>query len=352
MRMRLRGEDIIVLVPLVYLGPWGRPVPAKWCRTRWENDLLPCSIWLIQMKNARVAVITRTKNRAILLKRAIPSVLGQKYQDWTHVIVNDGGDPDEVRSVVAPHVDGYRDRITLIDNPTSVGMEAASNIGIRACSSEFIVIHDDDDTWAPDFLSRCIEFMDATTKPRLGCDYGGVIAYSLRIIEEIEGEGVRTVTTEPFNTWMTSVSLYRLAAGNTFPPISFLFRRDVWEEVGCFREDLPVLGDWDFHLRVCVQYEIGLIPELLANYHHRVSIRSGEYGNTVIAANAKHRAYENLYRNELLRQDLAAGRTGLGFLVGVVSSFEHVHGQIWPVEQFFTRLRANRWVRRLATLLR
>jgi glycosyltransferase involved in cell wall biosynthesis len=302
------------------------------------------------MNRARIAIVTRTKNRGILLKRAIGSVLGQTCEDWTHVIVNDGGDAEEVRRVVAPHLDAYRRRIAVVDNPASVGMEAASNIGIRASSSEFVVIHDDDDSWERDFLARCVGFMDAAGKPRLGSEYGGVITHSLRIIEEIDGEDVRQVDAEPFNAWMSSVSLYRLAAGNTFPPISFLFRRDVWEEVGSFREELPVLGDWDFHLRVCARYEIGLIPELLANYHHRSSIQSGDYGNTVFVADDKHRAYENLYRNELLRRDLEAGRTGLGMVVNLANSFEHLHRQFWPLERVLHRLRSNFLARRLARL--
>lgn len=300
------------------------------------------------MNHARVAVVTRTKNRTLLLVRAIQSVLGQTYHNWYHVIVNDGGDPDAVRQVLEPHLEAYQGRLNVIDNPISLGMEAASNIGIRACSSEFVVIHDDDDSWEPTFLECCLEFMDSTTVPRLKREYGGVITYSLRIIEKMEGDKVRTVTTEPFNTWMAAVSLYRLAASNTFPPISFLFKRQVLDEVGFFREDLPVLGDWDFHLRVCAKYEIGLIPELLANYHHRLSIQSGVYGNTVIAADAKHRAYENLYRNELLRQDLESGKAGLGFIVNIGRSFEHVHGQIWPIERVLTKLKSNRWLRWLA----
>ena len=302
------------------------------------------------MNQARVAVITRTKNRSILLKRAIRSVLDQEYEDWTHVVVNDGGNVEEVRQVLAPSLDEYKGRVTVINNPTSVGMEAASNIGIRACSSEFIVIHDDDDSWEQDFLARCVEFMDSTNKPQLDYEYGGVVTHSLRIIEEIDGQEVRQVAAEPFNEWMASVSLYRLAAGNTFAPISFLFRRDVWEEIGCFREAFPVLGDWDFHLRVCARYEIGLIPKLLANYHHRTSIESGDYGNTVFVADAKHRAYENLYRNELLRRDLESGKAGLGFLVNMGSSFETLHRQFWPMERVLHKLRGNFILRKLARL--
>lgn len=302
------------------------------------------------MNQARVAIVTRTKNRAILLKRAMNSVLGQKFQDWTHVIVNDGGDAEEVQRILAPNLEAYRGRIALINNPASVGMEAASNIGIRACSSEFVVIHDDDDSWEQEFLARCVGFMDADDKPQLDFGYGGVVTHSLRVIEEIDGQEVRQVDAVPFNAWMSSISLYRLAAGNTFPPISFLFRREVWEEVGGFREELPVLGDWDFHLRVCTRYEIGLIPELLANYHHRASIQSGDYGNTVFVADSKHRAYEILYRNELLRRDLESGKAGLGFLVNVGSSFELLHQQLSPMERVLQKLRSNLLVRRLARL--
>lgn len=300
------------------------------------------------MKHARVAIITRTRNRPLLLGRALDSVLDQQLSDWTHVVVNDGGDLDVVRQAIEARLERYLGRVTLIDNPRSVGMEAASNIGVRASSSEFVVIHDDDDSWHPAFLARCVAFMDSDDKPGLGCEYGGVIAHSVRIDEEMLANGVRLVAAEPFNTWIDAVSLSRLAAGNTFPPISFLFRRDVLERVGGFREDLPVLGDWDFHLRVCAQYEIGLIPELLANYHHRIALQSTEYGNTVIAEERKHHAYDALYRNELLRRDLREGRAGLGYLVNFGRSFDRLQAQIYPIERLLNSLSGIRFFRWIA----
>ena len=54
------------------------------------------------MPQAAVAIITRTKDRPLLLRRAVESVLGQTHADWVHVIVNDGGDPAAVEQVVAP----------------------------------------------------------------------------------------------------------------------------------------------------------------------------------------------------------------------------------------------------------
>lgn len=301
---------------------------------------------------SRVSIITRTKNRALLLDRAIRSVLSQTYHDWQHIIVNDGGNPDEIYKVIGPYQKTYQGRLIIINNPISVGMEAASNIGIRATSSEYVTIHDDDDSWEPLFLESCLNFMDDKSKPLLKREYGGVITYSQRIIEKIEGEIIHKIRIEPFNTWMSHVSLYRLASSNIFPPISFVFKREVLEKVGYFREDLPVLGDWDFHLRVCLKHDIGLIPELLANYHHRVDLKSGVYANTVFTANDQHRIYENLYRNELLREDFELGKAGLGLIVNMGQSFERLHGQVWIIESFIAKFRMSYWRNRLSKFIK
>lgn len=42
------------------------------------------------MDGYRVGIITRTKNRPLLLRRAIQSVANQTYKNYVHIIVNDG----------------------------------------------------------------------------------------------------------------------------------------------------------------------------------------------------------------------------------------------------------------------
>jgi len=47
----------------------------------------------ISIKNdGSVAIIMRTKNRPILLARALKSVLEQEYQNWHLYLINDGGE--------------------------------------------------------------------------------------------------------------------------------------------------------------------------------------------------------------------------------------------------------------------
>jgi len=300
------------------------------------------------MKKTEVAVITRTKNRNLLLRRAIESVLGQTHQDWQMVIVNDGGEAQGVEALVAEYEEPFKGRCSIVHHPQSLGMEAASNAGIKSCDSQYVVIHDDDDSWQSEFLTKCVKFL----KDNRFASVKGVTSYSTRYIETVKDNKVTVQYTEPFNLWLKSVSLFRMAQGNVFPPISFLYERSVYEEIGFYREDLPVLGDWEFNLRFIEKYDIGLIPEELANYHHRLQISEGEMSNSVIKDDYKHKFYDTMLRNELLRGDLAQQKNGMGYLVNISHGFGLVQSQIAPIEAVMDRMRQSRMIRRIKGLLR
>jgi glycosyltransferase involved in cell wall biosynthesis len=264
------------------------------------------------------AIITRTKNRPVLLKRAFEAIAGQTLKDYAWVIVNDGGDAAPVEAVAEAARSRQVD-VTLIHNPASLGMQTASNMGIRSSRSEFVVIHDDDDTWEPRFLEATVGFL----RSKAGSSYGGVVTHSTALKEVLEGDGCRVVSKSPFNAWLTDIYLSEMARGNTFPPISFLYRREYFEKVGGYDEGASVLGDWDFNLKFLLQADIAVIHEALANYHHRVSGSDAapDYSNTVAPGNRMHPEYDAILRNRLLRQDIAADRIGLGFLVNFGKEF-------------------------------
>jgi hypothetical protein len=96
------------------------------------------------------------------------------------------------------------------------------------------------------------------------------------------------------------ISLPRLTRQNLFPPIAFLFDLSLARKLGGYDPELPVLGDWDFHLRYCQEADIWVHPEMLAFYHHRTNV-TGDLGNTVVAGKAKHDLYNAFLRNKLLR---------------------------------------------------
>ena len=44
-----------------------------------------------------VDIVTRTKDRPLLIWRCVESVFIQTHQNWRHIIVNDGGDADKLK---------------------------------------------------------------------------------------------------------------------------------------------------------------------------------------------------------------------------------------------------------------
>ena len=256
----------------------------------------------------KVAVITRTKDRAIFLQRAAKSVAAQRFDDFCWVVVNDGGDPAAVEAAVA-EAGIARNRIRVVHNSNSMGMEAASNIGIKSVQSDYIVIHDDDDSWDPAFLARTVAFLEDQDRPV----YAGVVTYSTYVSELIRNDSIVTLDHKPFQHKLQTVDLEAVIERNLFPPISFLFRRSVWENIGGFEESLPVLGDWLFNMEFLLRADIGVLPEPLAFYHHRDTADAvpPAYQNTVVGQLALHERYTAIVRNMFMRRNLKQSAVSL-----------------------------------------
>lgn len=263
-----------------------------------------------------VAIITRTKDRPILLERAAESVAAQSWTNYLWVVVNDGGDRAPVEQVIKTSGVDPR-KVRLVSNSESLGMEAASNAGIRSVDSDYVIIHDDDDSWAPEFLEKTVAYLEAPT----GSRYGGVITQSVYVSEEILDDKVVIHDKHPYQDWVRNVEFAEMACGNFFPPIAFLFRRSIYDTVGGYNEGLPVLGDWFFNLEFLLEADIGMVHEPLAYYHHRdrLSGRSGLYSNSVIGGHSKHVEFAAVVRNEFLRRHSNSNVAALALAMGYMN---------------------------------
>lgn len=288
---------------------------------------------------ASVAVITRTRNRAILLDRAILSVLNQTFLDWHHVIVNDGGDPEPVNQLLEGYRERYQGRLTLIHNESSSGMEAASNAGILASASRYVVIHDDDDSWAPGFLERCIgayiECGFATVR--------GVVTHTTQIFERLEGNKVIEERRQELTPELAAISIPEISEINRFMPIAFLFERSVLDDVGMFDETLPVIGDWEFNIRFFMKYDAVVIRENLAFYHVRPA-SNDEFGNTVSMFRDKHEFYRALIVNKQMRNDISQGKLTNGMVLGLGEYFHHISSDVARIGRLLDKFKKFRLV--------
>lgn len=267
----------------------------------------------------KVAVITRTKNRPLLVRRAARSVALQKFRDFEWVVVNDAGEREPVDGVIRQAKEaGLEAR--AIHRDTSTGMEAAANHGLRESDSKYVAIHDDDDTWDPEFLSAMTGFLDANPY------YIGAVCHTTKVDERIDGDRIKTIRKKPLNADLEQMHITELFYRNLFPPISLVYRREALNKIGTYDESLPVLGDWDFNLRLIMEGDIAVIPRPLAFYHSRPKAKSGSAANSIHGSSNLHKQYEAVIRNRFIRNTAKSGALSAGLLMAITSAGRRPRG--------------------------
>ncbi|UDY23364.1 glycosyltransferase family 2 protein [Nocardioides sp. Kera G14] len=253
---------------------------------------------------AAVGIVVRTKDRPHFLARALRSITAQTYVDWQAFIVNDGGDPAGVLEVVDALSPEDRAKVTIIDHPTSLGRWPSANAGVTAGETPYLVLHDDDDTWAPTFLETSVAYLDAHPLAP------GVVS---RI--EIVWETPDLVETgrEIFQEQLHDPLLGSTLLFNRFVPIGFLYRRELHAEVGLYNEELSVVGDWDFNLKVLSRWALTYLDGPPLAFWHQRPAAVGSDGNSVIGSGNAHEKMDGLVRDAALRQYV--GENGLGLVL-------------------------------------
>ena len=245
----------------------------------------------------RVAIVLRTKNRPLFLRRALGSIFAQTFSDFVVVVVNDAGEQTPVETVAKEFTDRANGRIQVVHNAHSKGREAAMNTGVSASESTYLSIHDDDDTWAPTFLDESVRHLESSADQ-------AVAVRTEVVYEHVDGEEITVDSREILASDLSQISLAEMIRHNYAPPISLLYRREVHDAVGLYDETLPVLADWDFNLRLLSRFTVGFIDGPPLAFWHQRPTSVGDEGNSVVTAQQDHARYEIEIRDRYLRDDL------------------------------------------------
>ena len=196
-----------------------------------------------------VSVLMPAYNSAAHIDEAVRSVIGQTFDDWELVVVDDGS-RDATREIVSSFHDP---RIIVHALPTNQGLVAALNYGLSRCRAPLVARFDADDRCHPCRLEKQVE--------RMGADAGlGVLGTSAR---EIDAAG--TAIGERRSPTGRSL-IDRLVWSNALIHPSVMFRKDVIEAVGGYRAVAGRYEDFDLWLRVASIADMDNIDETLLDY--------------------------------------------------------------------------------------
>jgi glycosyltransferase involved in cell wall biosynthesis len=199
-----------------------------------------------------LSVVMPVHNALPYLDEAIASVLGQTKKDFNFVIYDDASTDGSAASLQSW---AERDsRIELHSGDRNLGPAASSNEVVRFASSRFIARMDADDVSTPDRLERELNIL--MQNPDVG------LVGSLCEVIDSEGRLLR----EP-DLWR----LRRKSWSKPFPHGSIMFRRELFDEIGGYRDECEFWEDLDFVVRASHQTRILVLPRPLYRYRQSSS---------------------------------------------------------------------------------
>lgn len=115
-----------------------------------------------------ISIILPTYNRASYLEKCIDSIIGQTFQNWELMIIDDGSE-DNTFEIVNLYLQKHPNIRYLKHQNRKVGY--ARNAGIQASFGKYITFIDSDDTYKPNHLESRLKFMQ--DNPEIDLIQGG-----------------------------------------------------------------------------------------------------------------------------------------------------------------------------------
>ena len=195
--------------------------------------------------NFAVSVVIPTYNRIKQLPIALNSVLSQT-RSVTEILVVDDGSTDNTVENLSPK---YK-TVTFLRQKNE-GVSSARNAGIKAAKSPWIALLDSDDQWMPDKIEKQIHCLSENNEIK-ACHTG-----EKWIRKGKEVQTARFLNKAPEGLFERSLERCIIC------PSSVILHRSIFEKIGFFDTKLPICEDYDFWLRLLLNYQIGLIDEPL-----------------------------------------------------------------------------------------
>ncbi len=174
------------------------------------------------------SVVIPCFNAGDTIENTVISVLRQTCQNFEIIIVDDAStDP-----LTLEKLESLQKELTVLSTKVNGGPSKAKNVGIKEAAGKYILCLDADDLLSAKYLEQALTVFENNEKV-------GVVSPSLQFFGASKG------------TWTPeeSFSVNELLSVNRVPAASCV-RKEIFDDVGGFDENLRSYEDWEFWIRV------------------------------------------------------------------------------------------------------
>ncbi len=293
----------------------------------------------------KVSIILTSFNHEKYLREAIDSVLNQTFSDFELIILDDCSSDNSwelINQYTDPRIKGFHS-----EEQGQVVLQVNNAISNLA-TGEYIAIHHSDDVWELDKLEKQVAFLD------MHPEIGAVFTNTLAITEDSsplrnEEHPYYKIFDRPNRNRHEWLRFFFIIGSALCHP-SVLIRKACYVDCGLYCYGMAQLPDFDMWIRLCMKYEIHVLPEKLVKFR----VRDNEANSSGNRPDTRNRLQYEFYKvlqnfrqldniEDLIKVFPTAGQydrneeTDLGFVLAMMAleQKDFPYKQLFGQELFF-----------------
>ncbi|HXZ95220.1 MAG TPA: glycosyltransferase family 2 protein [Dehalococcoidia bacterium] len=242
----------------------------------------------------KVSIIIPHYNQVKYLKRLLPSVASQTFQDYEVIIIDDFSPDRSAVGQIRELIKGYP-KMRLVENAENLRFVKTCNKGIELAKGDYVCLLNQDTEVKSSFVQRNIEIMDADSL------IGGLSC----IIVDKDGKnwftGGRFDRGRPVNLVddFEGIRTVDFVAGT-----ACFYRKEIFDRIGLFEKDFVMYHeDIEFGLRMKAKtsYKACMFAEKLVVHYITASMPRGDF---YYYANRNHMILVRRYSRKYISREI------------------------------------------------
>jgi len=215
-----------------------------------------------------VSLIIPCRNEERFIGRCLDSIVANDYpRNSLEVLVVDGMSEDRTKEIVEGYVRQYP-FIKILDN-SKRNFTAGVNNGIKNASGDIIMIVGAHATYEKNYVSNCVKFLR-----NYNADNAGGILIPKPFNNTDIAKAIALTLSHPFGSGNSHFRIGSKEPRWVDTVFGGCYRKEVFEKIGLFNEELPRSADMDFNARLRkAGGKILLVPNVVAYYYPRSDLK-------------------------------------------------------------------------------
>jgi len=222
-----------------------------------------------------VSVIIPCRNEEKYIEECLDSVINQDYpKEKLEVLVVDGMSEDRTREVIEKYTKQYL-FIKLLNNPKKI-TPVAFNIGVKNSNGDFIIIMGAHSVYERDYISKCVKYSNEYNADNVGGIW--------KIVPREKTLVAKSIAFASSSIFGAGDAYYRSGYSGKPKWVDTVFggcyKREVFEKIGLFNENLKRSQDMEFNLRLRkASGKILLAPDIVSYYYPKSNLKDFFFHN-------------------------------------------------------------------------